>query len=192
MITNIETKHLKTRWIHLFNKNMHQFFINKNVLDIGCLDGYSTNQFLKNNAKLVVGIDIEPKYIDKARLEYPNIDFDIQDAENIDLSVYFKNFDVISCLGLIYLLKSPTKFLNDLSVQNDVNTIIIETVYNNSKTFYNKNFSFLNVDNIKNIFLSNGWKMSLEKQFIIEQIDNQINDYINFKNRIVFVFERMP
>ena len=171
---------------------MHQFFINKNVLDIGCLDGYSTNQFLKNNARLAVGIDIEPKYINKARLEYPDIDFDIQDAENINSNIFFKNFDVISCLGLIYLLKNPTKFLNDLSVQNDANTIIIETVYNNSKTFYNKNFSFLNVDNIKNIFLLNGWKMSLEKQFITEQISNQVNDYINFKNRVVFVFERMP
>lgn len=171
---------------------MCPFFINKNVLDIGCLDGYSTNQFLKNNAKLVVGIDIEPKYIDRARLEYPNIDFDVQDAENIDSNIYFKNFDVLSCLGLIYLLKNPTKFLNDLSIQNDANTIIIETVYNNLKTFHNKNFSFLNTDNIKNIFLLNGWQMSLEKQFITKQINNQINEYINFGNRIVFIFERMP
>ena len=107
----MKTERLKIRWAHLFNKKMHKFFVDKNVLDIGCLDGYSTNQFFKHNAKNVVGIDIDPKYIEEAIKKYSNIVFKLQDAEEIN---NFKGLDVISCLGLIYFLKDPIKFLKNL------------------------------------------------------------------------------
>ena len=80
----MNTERLKIRWAHLFNEEMHKFFVNKNVLDIGCLNGYSTNQFFKHNAKNVVGIDIDPKYVDEAIKNYSNIVFKLQDAEEID------------------------------------------------------------------------------------------------------------
>ena len=190
MSKNIETKHLKTRWIHLFNNHMHKFFIDKNVLDIGCLDGYSSYQFVKHNAKSVIGIDIEPKYIEEAKLEYTDITFKIQDAETIKID-YFDDIDVISCLGLIYLLNDPIKFLNTLSIQNKANIVIIETVYNNFINYDNNGFYFLNTDVIKKIFIENNWNISLEKRFKIKDISHQINENINFANRIVLVFERL-
>jgi len=186
-MNNIETKHLKTRWIHLFNNTMHKFFINKNVLDIGCLDGYSTNHFIKNNAKSVIGIDIEPSYIEQAKLKYPNIVFKIEDAEQLN---NFEAIDVISCLGLIYLLKDPLSFLNKISKQINSDTIIIETVLNNGKEYINNGFCFTNIDETKQIFINNNWYISYEKTFTTKDIVHKINNDINFGNRIVLVFER--
>jgi len=189
-MNNIETKHLKTRWLNMFNDNVNKFFINKTVLDIGCLDGYSTNQFIRFGCKSVIGIDIESKYIKKAKLKYPEINFKVQDAEELDFN-YFDNIDVVSCLGLTYLLHDPIKFLNNLSTQNKSNTIIIETVYNNSENYPDNSPCILNADVIKKFFINKNWKLSYEKIFTVNQINNQINKDINFANRIILVFERM-
>lgn len=185
---NIKTEHLKSRWMHMFNDNMHKFFVNKNVLDIGCLDGYSTNQFVINNAKNVVGIDINTAYIQKAIKKYPNIVFKLQDAEKID---NFEGSDTVSCLGLIYCLKDPIKFLNTLATQKKANIIIIETVFNNYETYNDKTFCFLNNNIIKKIFLYNGWTISYNKMYSIQELAfSNFSKNINFADRIILVFER--
>lgn len=181
----MNTERLKIRWAHLFNEEMHKFFVDKNVLDIGCLNGYSTNQFFKHNAKNVVGIDIDPNYIDEAIKNYSNIVFKLQDAEEID---NFKEIDVVSCLGLIYFLKDPIKFLKKLAIQENANTVIIETVFNNNKTYLNDDLYYLNIDIIKTIFTNNHWKISFEKFFKLKQINDNKN--FNFGDRIIIVFER--
>ena len=185
---NMETEHLRSRWVHMFDDTMHKIFVNKNVLDIGCLDGYSTNQFVINNAKNVVGIDINLTYIERAIKKYPNIVFKLKDAEELN---NFEGWDVISCLGLIYLLKDPVKFLKTLSMQKNANTIIIETASNNYETYRDKNFYFLNNNIIKKIFLDNGWKISHDKFYNIEELPpSNFSNTISFTNRIVLIFER--
>jgi 2-polyprenyl-3-methyl-5-hydroxy-6-metoxy-1,4-benzoquinol methylase len=184
----METEHLKSRWMHMFNNNMHKFFVNKNVLDIGCLDGYSTNQFLVNNAKNVVGIDIDTAYIERAIKKYPNIVFKLQDAEEIN---NFEGSDTISCLGLIYCLKDPIQFLKTLATQNKANIIIIETASNNYETYRDKNFCFLNNNIIKKIFLDNGWTISYNEFYSIEELpSSNFSKSISFTDRIILVFER--
>ncbi len=190
MIKNIETKHLKIRWIHLFSKSMHKFFVNKNVLDIGCLDGYSTNQFIKNNAKDAIGIDIDLNYLNKAKEQYKDINFSLKNAENL-VEDDFKNIDVVSCLGLIYLLKNPTKFLKLLSLQQNSKTVIIETVVNNDYDVIQNDFYFINTDLIKDIFITNGWVVSLQKEFTINSMDVTADNCINFGKRIILVFEKL-
>ena len=184
IVINMNTRRLKMRWAHLFNKEMHKFFVDKNVLDIGCLDGYSTNQFFKHNAKNVVGIDINPIFIEEAVKEYPYINFKLQDAETIN---NFKGIDVVSCLGLIYFLKDPINFLKNLSIQEDANTIIIETFFNTDQTYFNDYLYLLNIHVIKKIFTDNNWKISFEKNFMLQKIDNN-NKNFNFGDRIILVF----
>ena len=185
---NIKTDHLTSRWLNLFDNRMHKFFVNKNVLDIGCLDGYSTNQFIKYNAKSAVGIDIDERYIAKAIKKYPDIIFKLEDAEKIN---NFEGLDTISCLGLIYFLKDPIKFLKTISMQKKANTVIIETVNNNYEIYRDKNFCFLNVDTIKKIFLDNEWKVSYNEVYNMKELTNSIfSNNINFVDRVILVFER--
>ncbi len=185
---NIKTDHLTSRWINLFDNRMHKFFVNKNVLDIGCLDGYSTNQFIKYNAKSAVGIDIDERYIARAIKKYPDIIFKLEDAEKIN---NFEGLDTISCLGLIYLLKDPIKFLKTISMQKKANTVIIETVNNNYEIYRNKDFCFLNNNIIQKLFLDNGWTISYNKIYDIKELSpSNFSNTISFTNRIILVFER--
>jgi len=183
----METKHIITRWVHLFDETTKNFFINKNVLDIGCLDGYSTNQFIKYGASKATGLDIEKEYINRAIKQYPNINFKIEDAEQI---TNFKDVDVISCLGLIYLLNNPIKFLDKISLQNQANTIIIETVNNTKNTYIVNNYHVININIIKKIFTNNNWNLSFEKVFLPSQMNCKFDNEINFGNRIILIFER--
>jgi SAM-dependent methyltransferase len=74
----------------------------KSILDIGCHRGFHASwlMYLKENSKDVFGIDIIPKFIDKAKELYPNINFKVMDAKNI---TFKRRFDFVS---LIYTLSS--------------------------------------------------------------------------------------
>ena len=177
-------RYLDNRWAHLFENKIRTFFINKNVLDLGCLDGYGTSKFIKYGANNVIGIDIDKKYIDSANNEYKNINFLLADIEKYDIEKYFLDVDVVSCLGLIYLLNDPEHFLQYISSVQTIKTIMIETIN------YNENLKLLSVDFIKNIFNQKNWNLSFEKDFKIQTLDYKISKNIIFGDRVVLIFQK--
>jgi SAM-dependent methyltransferase len=56
------------------------------VLEIGCANGNLIGQL---RGKKKVGIDFSPKMIEKARVQYPEVEFLVQDAEEINLDGQF-------------------------------------------------------------------------------------------------------
>jgi SAM-dependent methyltransferase len=198
----MSTKGLTERWDNLFEKNIIKFFINKKILDLGCLDGYGTNLFINHGAESAIGIDIDKRYIDEATNSYPKINFKIMDVENVELINEFKNIDVVSCLGLLYLLKDPYLFLKTLSNSNEIKAVLIETVNNtehedlfnfqNEKKFLTEyNLNFKNINNIETIFTKNKWNLAYKKIFQVNFRDNrQIKDNLHFGDRVILVFER--
>ena len=185
-------RYLDNRWAHLFENKIRTFFIDKNVLDLGCLDGYGTSKFIKYGANSVIGIDIDKKYIDSANNEYKNINFVLADIEKYDIEKYFSDVDVVSCLGLIYLLNDPEHFLQYISSVQTIKTIMIETInYNeNEKLFVFENLKLLSVDFIKNIFNQKNWSLSFEKDFKIQTLDYKISKNIIFGDRVVLIFQK--
>jgi len=185
-------RYLNTRWAHLFENKIRTFFVNKNVLDLGCLDGYGTYKFIKYGANTAVGIDIDKRYIDSAQKEYSNIDFILADIEDYDFEKYFLKTDVVSCLGLIYLLKNPKYFLEYISLVKSIKTIIIETVNykDNQELLLFENFKLLNINVIENIFNKNGWHISFKKDFKVEKLDYKILNNLTFGDRVVLIFEK--
>ena len=75
-----------------------------------------------------------------------------------------------------------------MAIQESANTVIIETVFNNDKTYLNDDLYYLNINTIKTIFIDNNWKISFEKFFKLKQINDNKN--FNFGDRIIIVFER--
>ena len=61
------------------------------ILDVGCGTGHLTNLITESGAH-VTGIDNSAEMIDKARKEYPNIDFEVLSATNFHFE---KKFDAI-------------------------------------------------------------------------------------------------
>jgi SAM-dependent methyltransferase len=198
----LSTKGLTERWENIFEKNIIKFFINKKILDLGCLDGYGTNLFINYGAKNAAGIDIDERYIDEAIKTYPKINFKTMDVENVELINEFKNIDVVSCLGLIYLLKDPYLFLNILSNSNEIKTVLIETVNNTEhedlfnfqekkKFLTEHDYNFRNINNIETIFTKNKWNLVYKKIFKINFKNNRkIKDNLHFGDRVILVFER--
>eukprot|EP01048_Picozoa_sp_COSAG05_P032192 COSAG05_NODE_12188_length_479_cov_0.902632_1_plen_159_part_11 len=75
------------------------------VLEVGCADGITTN-LISKFANDVVGVDIAPVVIGKARSRYPSIDFRVLDASNTpELRRLRKHFSVVfvDIAGLIAL-----------------------------------------------------------------------------------------
>jgi len=186
------TKKINSRWIYTFNKQTISFFSDKNVLDIGCLDGYGTFLYYKNGAKNVIGIDIDEDYIKLSKINYPQLTFKIKDAESIDYENDFNDIEVVSCLGLLYLLKDPKAFLKKLSNNNNIKTVIIETVnYNENEEIYKlRDLKFLKINTLKNIFFENNWSLLHEKNFWAKELDNNMDKSTLFAQRIVLVFSK--
>jgi len=186
------TKNIQSRWTNMFNEHVVSFFNVKNVLDIGCLDGYSTFLYYKNGAKKVTGIDIDENYIKISKINYPSLNFKVQDAESIDYENNFNDIEVVSCLGLLYLLKDQKSFLEKLAIDKNIKTVIIETVNYNQEEEMRKlhTLKFLKIDILKNIFFQNKWDLKYEKSFLANEVDHNKDGSTLFAQRSVLVFCR--
>lgn len=116
------------------------------------------------------------------------------DIEDIDIENFciLNKIDTISCLGLIYLLENPVLFLNKIAKINSINTFIVETVdYNelqNGITIDDYTIKLNNIDDIKNIFINNNWKIKYESHMTINELNQKISSDLIFGNRVVLIF----
>jgi SAM-dependent methyltransferase len=82
------------------------------ILDVGCGTGHHVAQLSENNLN-VVGIDISPSMISKAKDNYPHYDFKVADAL-YQGSFKPNSFTHILCLYFtIYYMKDKMKFFNN-------------------------------------------------------------------------------
>lgn len=86
----------------------------KNVLDIGCNNGYYLFQMLKQNPSFLLGVDPIPRLyfqfqIFRKFLKHPQIYFEYLGVEH--LPSFKKLFDVVFCMGILYHRKNPLETL---------------------------------------------------------------------------------
>lgn len=97
----------------------YKFFLvhvkNKTVLDVGCGYGYGTF-LLSRVCKTVVGIDLSPERIRKAKETYraDNIDFQVMDAMLIEKHFEPNNFEVVTAMQFIEHIPEPQNFLDSV------------------------------------------------------------------------------
>ena len=83
------------------------------VLDVGCGTGHHVAKMAQNNNLEIIGIDISPSMIKKAKANYPNLNFQLADVLNRDA---FQNnmFTHILCLYFtIYYIEDKNQFFNN-------------------------------------------------------------------------------
>lgn len=97
--------------------NYHQFFLdnidqNSNVLDVGCGNGSLTFD-LSKKAKKVVGIDLNQKYLEKAKdkNKAENIDYILGDAINYDFK---EKFDAVVLSNVLEHIANRIDFLQKI------------------------------------------------------------------------------
>ena len=118
----------KKRYSYYWNdiiSYINYFLTNEqSILDIGCGAGDTLNK-LKGTRK--VGIDYSPKMIEQAAKNYPNIEFQLMDAENITLE---EKFDVIILSNVIGYFENLQDIFASLKKVCKPNTRVIFTYYN--------------------------------------------------------------
>lgn len=79
-----------------------------NILDLGCCKGYSTD-LLSNFGEKIVGVDIAPTAVRKAKIRLnnkTNCEFVAGDIQKLPFK--HSSFDLIACIEVLsYLAKSP-------------------------------------------------------------------------------------
>ena len=82
------------------------------ILDIGCGTGHHASSLAEKGYN-VVGIDISPSMINKAKENYPNIDFKVDDALNT-MAFPANSFTHITCMYFtIYYMQNKRRFFEN-------------------------------------------------------------------------------
>jgi len=89
---------------------------NKDILDVGCNNGYYMFRMLEMNPKSVTGFD--PSALFNLQFEFINsfiksdIEYKLLGVEHIPY--YEKKFDIIFCMGVLYHRRDPIEMLKEL------------------------------------------------------------------------------
>lgn len=94
--------------------------INKNtantksvILDVGCGTGHHVGKMAQNNNLEVIGIDISPSMIKKAKENYPKLNFQVTDVLNRD--AFHNNIftHILALYFTIYYIEDKNQFFNN-------------------------------------------------------------------------------
>jgi SAM-dependent methyltransferase len=102
----------------------------KTILDVGCGLGKFTHQIWQATKANVIGVDVSPTAIQKAKARYPNVDYRVADV--CSLNFQQESFDLIVASELLwYILPRLQQFFDGvLSVlRQDGEFIIIQQFY---------------------------------------------------------------
>jgi len=104
---------------------------NKDVLDVGCNNGYYMFRMLEMNPKSITGFD--PSALFNLQFEFINkfikskIEYKLLGVEHIPL--YNKKFDTIFCMGVLYHRPDPITMLKELKQGLNPNSeVILDTL----------------------------------------------------------------
>lgn len=102
----------------------------KSVLDVGCNGGFYSIQMKQRGAKEVVGIDVDPRYLEQARLatRVLGAEVDLRELSVYDVGALGRKFDVVIFMGVLYHLRHPLLALDLLREHVVGQTLIFQTM----------------------------------------------------------------
>lgn len=154
------------------------------ALDYGCGTGISSN-FLAQQGFEVVGVDVDEKMLNKAQLEYPNIEFSLLKKERPQFPP--NSFDLIFSSFVLFELASKNKILSYLKVANKMlrkdGVMIIIT---GSEVMYSNDWLVMETDFPENKLLRSGKKVKI----FLPDVDMEITDYYWTENDYRSLFDK--
>ena len=179
----------------------------KRILDIGSGTGHHVNLLSNNNSNQVIGIDISPSMINKAKENYPEMQF--KQANALDNMLFQDNeFTHITCLNMtIYSIKDKEQFfencfkwlspggvlvINLVDIHNfnpivpsaDVVALMSSQINNNNTRLTESNIEFKDFTYKSNFKLKedncSSQKLNKPNGIFIEKIvfNNNLNEYV--------------
>ena len=125
---------IDSEWKSYIKWNTIKNFLNlegKDILDVGCNNGYHMFRMLEMNPKSITGFD--PSALFNIQFEFINsfiksdIEYKLLGVEHIPF--YEKKFDTIFCMGVLYHRKDPIEMLKEVKAGLKKNgEIILDTL----------------------------------------------------------------
>jgi len=106
---------------------MKNYCKGKSFYDIGCAEGLFCDLAMSYGATRSKGVDIVEEKIEKAKLQFPNCEFDTVDCLNLKEE---KSYDVVLCSEVLQHIVDYKKCLSELVKIIDKNGIFILTTPN--------------------------------------------------------------
>jgi ubiquinone/menaquinone biosynthesis C-methylase UbiE len=105
---------------------------NKKIIEIGCSTGFCASKIIDMKNNHYTGVDIQPEYINKAKLLFPNGNFICQDARSLKFND--SSFDIALFNGVVHHMDDDLfkNCLNEVKriIKNDGLILISEPVFN--------------------------------------------------------------
>ena len=99
----------------------------KTAIDVGCGVGHFSG-LLSSLGLEVIGVDAREENVAEARRRFPEIDFQVLDAEQCNAD-RLGRFDLVLCLGLIYHLENPFRVIRNLAGMSSQLVVLEGMVY---------------------------------------------------------------
>ena len=119
------------------------------VLDIGCNGGFYSIEMKKRGAERVLGIDVDDRYLNQARIAAKTLDFEIeiQKCSVYDVDKIPGQFDYVLFMGVLYHLRYPLYALDKVA-QKIRDKLIFQTMIRGSEQVcrWEKDYHFWNKD----------------------------------------------
>jgi tRNA (mo5U34)-methyltransferase len=118
-----------------FSDALPQDLSGRTVLDIGCNGGFYAIEMKRRNARRVVGIDHDERYLAQARFaaETLGLDIEFRTLEVYDVARLGERFDVVLFMGVLYHLRHPLLALDLIHEHVARDMLVFQTLQRGSE-----------------------------------------------------------
>jgi tRNA (mo5U34)-methyltransferase len=105
------------------------------VLDIGCNGGFYSIEMKRRGADRVLGIDVDERYLQQARLaaRLSHVEIELQQMSVYEVAELGDRFDVVLFMGVLYHLRHPLLALDLIREHVASNLVVVQSMLRGSR-----------------------------------------------------------
>ena len=105
------------------------------VLDIGCNGGFYSIEMKRRGADRVLGIDVDDRYLNQARLaaRLSHVEIELQQMSVYEVGALRERFDVVLFMGVLYHLRHPLLALDLIREHVAKELVIVQSMLRGSR-----------------------------------------------------------
>ena len=107
----------------------------RTVLDIGCNGGFYSIEMKRRGADRVLGLDVDQRYLDQARLaaSLSGVEIELEQMSVYDVPRLAQRFDVVLFMGVLYHLRHPLLALDLIHEHVAGDLVVVQSMLRGSR-----------------------------------------------------------
>ena len=105
------------------------------VLDIGCNGGFYSIEMKRRGADRVLGVDVDPRYLQQARLaaQLSDVQIELRQMSVYEIGALKERFDVVLFMGVLYHLRHPLLALDLIREHVAKRLVVVQSMLRGSR-----------------------------------------------------------